>query len=105
MSAVKLTDESFSIETEKGVVVVDFHASWCAPCRMLAPSIDKLAQEWDGKVKIAKADADEAPASFAKFSIRSMPTIIIFKDGNPVDMLVGIHPRETISNRIKQVTD
>ena len=74
----------------KGVVLVDFWASWCGPCRMVAPIIDQLAEEYEGKVTVGKVNVDEESALASEFAVVSIPTIIIFKDGKQVEKLVGV---------------
>lgn len=90
-ATVPATDDSFEIEVEKykGVVVVDFWSTGCPPCRMMAPSLNELAIEMAGKVKIVKVDVDDAPDVSARFGIRALPTFVLFKDGKVVDKIVG----------------
>jgi thioredoxin 1 len=83
------------------LVLVDFWADWCAPCKMIAPSIDELAAELDGQVKFAKVDVDSNPEIAAKYGIRGIPTLLLFKDGNPVDQLVGAIPKAAIKKRLE----
>ncbi|MBI2856228.1 MAG: thioredoxin [Chloroflexi bacterium] len=82
-------------------VLVDFWADWCAPCKMIAPSIDELAVELDGKVKFTKVDVDSNPQVAMKYGIRGIPTLLVFKGGSPVDQLVGAHPKATIKKRLE----
>ena len=87
------TDENFATEVEqsKGVVVVDFYAEWCGPCKQQGPIIEKLAEEYAGKAKIGKMDVDNSPTTGQKFDIMSIPTLIIFKDGKQVgDSMIGL---------------
>ena len=90
-ATVPATDNTFETEVEKqkGVTVVDFWATWCGPCRMIGPSLDELATELADKVKIVKVDVDEAPEVAARFGIRSIPCLVIFKDGQEADRIVG----------------
>ncbi len=86
---IELTEANFKDTIKDGVVLVDFWAPWCGPCRMIAPVIDELAEEFDGKAKICKVNTDEQPAIAQEFGIRSIPTILFFKDGELVDQMVG----------------
>lgn len=89
--ALEVTDSNFEAEVlnSKIPVMVDFWAPWCGPCRALAPVIDQVAEEYAGKVKVVKLDTDANPESAVKFRITSIPNLIIFKDGKPVDQLIG----------------
>ena len=103
-AAVKITDENFEDEvTNSNIpVLVDFWAAWCGPCKMLAPVIEELAKEYTGKVKIAKMNVDENMETPNNFSVRSIPTLILFKDGNELDRMVGIVPKSTLEEMIKK---
>ncbi|HSG63870.1 MAG TPA: thioredoxin [Gammaproteobacteria bacterium] len=92
---VTLTDASFDtevLESDKPVLI-DFWAAWCGPCRMVAPVIDALASEYDGKAKIAKLNVDENPEVSRRFNIRSIPTLMVFKDGELKETAVGVRPK------------
>ncbi|WDE95928.1 thioredoxin [Lentisphaera profundi] len=91
---LNLDDNSFESTVSEGVTLVDFWAPWCGPCRMLAPVIDKVAGRLEGKAKVAKVNTDEANASAVKFGVNSIPTIMIFKDGELKDTLMGAAQRE-----------
>jgi thioredoxin 1 len=86
---IELTEANFKDTIKDGVALVDFWAPWCGPCRMIAPVIDELAEEYEGKAKICKVNTDEQPAIAQEFGIRSIPTILFFKDGELVDQMVG----------------
>ena len=86
---IELTAENFKDVISEGVALVDFWAPWCGPCRMIAPIIDELAEEYEGKAKICKVNTDEQPSIAGEFGIRSIPTILFFKDGELVDQMVG----------------
>jgi thioredoxin 1 len=83
-------------------VLVDFWATWCGPCRMIAPTLEALAKEYAGKVKITKLDVDTNQATAMKYNVRSIPTLAFFKDGKHVDTLIGAHPRPSLEAKIKQ---
>lgn len=84
-----LNNDNFDETIKSGVVLVDFWATWCGPCKMLAPTIDEIADEYDGKAVVGKVDVDDCPDLAQRFGIMSIPTIYIFKDGEPVDRLIG----------------
>ncbi len=85
-----LTDENFQQAIAKGLVLVDFHATWCGPCRMIAPVVEQLAAEQSGRVSVAKVDIDQAQGITANLQITSVPTVILFKDGKEVKRVVGV---------------
>ena len=99
--AVEITDSNFNeIVSKNDVVLVDFWAEWCGPCRMIAPMIEELANEYDGKAIIGKLDVDNNQESSIKFGVRSIPTLLVFKNGEMVDRHVGAVPKETLSSSI-----
>jgi thioredoxin 1 len=100
---VAISDASFENEVAKAEkpVLVDFWAEWCGPCRMIAPVLEKLADEYADSLKIAKLDVDRNPETMLKFGVQSIPTMILFKDGEPVERLVGYMPKERLLGRIK----
>lgn len=89
--AKALNYENFDDGVSTGVVLVDFWASWCGPCKMLAPTIDELASEYEGSVSVCKVDVDECPDLATRFGIFSIPTVLIFKDGEKKEQVVGYH--------------
>lgn len=95
-SVVKLSDAKFQETIAEGVVLVDFWATWCAPCRIQGPIVEEVATQMDQKAVIAKLDVDQNPQSAASMGIRSIPTLIIFKDGEPVQKFVGVQQKETL---------
>ncbi|NSN12834.1 thioredoxin, partial [Enterococcus faecalis] len=87
-----ITDKDFTTETDEGLVLIDFWATWCGPCRMQAPILEQLSEEYDeDEVKIVKMDVDENPATPASFGIMSIPTLLLKKDGEVVEKAVGVH--------------
>lgn len=84
-------------------VVVDFWAEWCGPCKMIAPSLEEISEEMAGKVKITKLNIDENPELAAQFGVRSIPTLMIFKDGEPASMQVGAKPKNALADWISSV--
>ncbi|HXH24351.1 MAG TPA: thioredoxin [Vicinamibacterales bacterium] len=100
---VTFTDSNFDEETKEGVVLVDFWAEWCAPCRRLAPTVDALAREFDGRVKIGKMNVDENPnIPTSRFHVRGIPTLVLLKDGRHVDTIVGLAAKEEIAKMIER---
>jgi len=100
---VPLNEEDFDEFVKKHrIVLVDFWASWCGPCMMIAPIIEELAREYSGKVVFAKVDVDRNRRLAMKFGIMSIPTLILFKDGRPVDMIIGAQPKPAIEEVISR---
>jgi len=98
-----LTDATFENTIAEGVTLVDFWAPWCGPCRMIAPIIEELAEEFDGKAGIAKVNTDEEQMTAVKYGIRSIPTLIIFKDGKAVDQIIGAVPKQVFASKLEAV--
>tara|TARA_B100001113_G_C21061251_1_gene601260 strand:+ start:449 stop:769 length:321 start_codon:yes stop_codon:yes gene_type:complete len=99
--ALEITDSNFNdILSKNKTVLIDFWAEWCGPCRMIAPMIEELAGEYEGKAIIGKLDVDSNQESSVKFGVRSIPTLLVFKDGELVDRHVGAVPKETLSKSI-----
>lgn len=96
----ELTQENFNAVTDSGVSLVDFWAPWCGPCRMIAPVIDELANDFEGKANICKVNTDEQQDLAVKFGVRSIPTIIFLKDGEVVDTMVGATNKQALADKI-----
>ncbi|GAB4472991.1 MAG: thioredoxin [Anaerolineae bacterium] len=97
-----VTDESFESDVLDAdqPTLVDFWAEWCGPCKMIAPIVDELAQEYDGKLRVAKLDADANPNTMMAFGIMGIPTLILFKDGEAVERITGYMPKEKLLQKI-----
>ncbi|MFN8667835.1 MAG: thioredoxin [Gemmatimonadaceae bacterium] len=103
-NTMAVTDANFASEIEQasGLSVVDFWAEWCGPCRMVGPIVDQLAAEYAGKVKVTKLDVDASPKTAMKYGVRSIPTILFFKDGKIVDQVIGFAPKPALEQKFKQ---
>ena len=97
-----VTDQEFEEQVLKAdtPVLVDFWADWCAPCKMIAPIVEELATEYDGKFRFAKVDVDANPDSAIKFGVRSIPTLIVFNNGQAVDQVIGAVPKAVLKKRL-----
>jgi thioredoxin 1 len=99
---VKLSEDNFDREISKGVVLVDFYADWCGPCRMMTPVLEKVAREVEGQAVVAKLDIDRAQKAAAQFQVTSVPTLILFKDGQEVGRLVGLRDADAVREFIQR---
>lgn len=97
---IELTNDNFEATTSKGVALVDFWAPWCGPCRMIAPIIEELAEDFDGKANICKVNTDEQQELASKFGIRSIPTVLLIKDGEVVETMVGASSKGVFSDKL-----
>ena len=102
MKPVELNDSNFDKEVLQAEtpVLVDFWAVWCGPCRAIAPVVEQMAKEYDGKLKVGKLDVDNNPETSVKFGIRSIPTLLVFKGGRVVEQIIGAMPRQNLIDRV-----
>ena len=103
-NSVAVTDSNFEVQVEKqaGLTVVDFWATWCGPCRMIAPILDQLAEEYQGMVRVAKLDVDSNQKTTMRFNVRSIPAMLFFKDGKLVDQVIGAVPKTALAAKFAQ---
>ncbi|RSL32220.1 thioredoxin [Salibacterium salarium] len=102
MAIVNVSDQSFAEETSEGVVLADFWATWCGPCKMIAPVLEEIDSEMGDQVKIAKLDVDENQETAGKYGVMSIPTLLMFKDGEVVEQIVGFQPKEQLVELINK---
>ena len=103
MAVLKITSENFEQEVLKAAqpVVIDFWASWCGPCKMFSPHVDEFAEENEGKVKVGKVNIDDEPDLASRFGVMSIPTAILFKNGQAVQSLVGVQPKAKLEEMVR----
>jgi thioredoxin 1 len=106
-NVLEITDANFQQEIAEGsgLSMVDFWAAWCGPCRLIAPSVEALADEYAGQVKVGKLDVDSNQETASKFNVRSIPTVLFFKDGKVVDQVVGAVPKPALEQKIRTHLD
>jgi thioredoxin 1 len=104
---IEITDANFAAEVEQSdtPVLVDFWAPWCGPCKMIAPIVQEIAEEYEGKLKVGKLNTDDNQQVPTKFGIMSIPTLMLFKNGEVVERIVGAQPKEALTGKIKAVLD
>ncbi|MDD3959479.1 MAG: thioredoxin [Clostridiaceae bacterium] len=100
-NTLELNEANFTETIASGLTLVDMYANWCMPCRMLAPTISTLADEYDGKVKVGKVNIDESPSIASQYGVMSIPTVILFKDGKPVGQKVGMADKKAYEQMIQ----
>jgi thioredoxin 1 len=100
---VELTNDNFDATVGEGVSLVDFWAPWCGPCRMIAPVIDELAEDFDGKASICKVNTDEQQELAMKFGVRSIPTILVMKDGEVVETMIGASSKQAFADKLNEL--
>lgn len=102
---IEINDEDFKKEVleSKGLILVDFWAPWCMPCRMLAPTIEEIAKEMEGKIKVCKMNVDESVQYPQQYGIMSIPTVMLFKDGQAVETMIGLQPKEAYLSKINEI--
>ena len=101
-NATALTQDNFEATVSSGVTLVDFWAEWCGPCKMIAPAIDELAGEYDGKASVTKVNVDEEGGLAQQFGVASIPTLLILKDGEEVNRFVGVTPKDDLAKAIDE---
>ena len=106
-NVIELNDSNFDSEVVKSdlPVLVDFWATWCGPCKMIAPLVETISNDYQGKLKVGKLDVDANSVTASQYSIRSIPTLLIFKNGSPVDQMVGAVSQDVISSKIAKDTE
>ncbi|NBJ68944.1 MULTISPECIES: thioredoxin [Clostridia] len=102
MAIINATDQTFAKETAEGLVLADFWAPWCGPCKMIAPVLEEVDSEMSDKVQIVKLDVDENQETAGKFGVMSIPTLLLFKDGQVVDQVIGFQPKEALVDLINK---
>ncbi|AMC01283.1 Thioredoxin [Aerococcus viridans] len=99
---VKVTDSTLASEVQDGITLVDFWAPWCGPCKMLGPVLEELAAEFASKIKMAKLNIDENNVTASQLGVISIPTMVLYKDGQPVEKIVGYQPKELLKEYLTE---
>ncbi|ASN05061.1 thioredoxin [Virgibacillus necropolis] len=102
MAIVNVSDQNFAKETGEGLVLADFWAPWCGPCKMIAPVLEEIDGEMEEQVQIVKLDVDENQETAGKYGVMSIPTLLLFKDGEVVDQVIGFQPKEALVELINK---
>ena len=102
MAIINATDQNFAENIKEGLVLVDFWAPWCGPCKMIAPVLEELDGEFEGKATIVKVDVDDNQGTASNYGVMSIPTLILFKDGEMVDKVVGFKPKEALTELLEK---
>lgn len=102
-NVLHVTDANFDEVTADGLVMIDFFATWCGPCRIIAPIVEQLAAQYAGRVKIGKLDVDQSPEAAQRMNVRSIPSLLFFKGGQHVDTVVGAVPKSIIEQKIESL--
>lgn len=102
MAIINATDQNFAENIKEGLVLVDFWAPWCGPCKMIAPVLEELDGEFDGKATIVKVDVDDNQGTASNYGVMSIPTLILFKDGEMIDKVVGFKPKEALAELLEK---
>ncbi len=97
-----LTDDTFEQAVKDGLTIVDFWAEWCQPCKIIAPYLEEFAEKYAGKLKVAKLDVDENPRTAMRYRVMSIPTVILFKNGEPVEVWVGAQPKRNYEQKLEK---
>ena len=105
MAILHLNAQDFDKTIDQGVTLVDFWATWCGPCKMVAPVMERLAEQFDGKAKIAKVDIDQEMGLAQRFNIQSIPTVVVFRDGRMVAQTVGVQPESVYAGLLHEALD
>lgn len=100
-----VADAEFAAETARGVVAVEFTARWCGPCRVMAPIVERLAQDYEGRMRVLQMDTDDNPATMARLGVRSVPTMLVLRDGAVVERIIGATTSAVVRERVDRVLD
>ncbi len=102
VAVLNQTEFDSQVLKQEGVTLVDFYADWCGPCKVIAPSLEQLKEDFDGKANVVKLNADDEPEVLAKYGVRGLPTLMLFKNGEPIDMKVGVQPYKSLKSLLEK---